>query len=173
MVSTVRAKVDPSFSSIDVIRNSFPMGSMTGAPKYRAMQVIDEVEMSRRGIFSGTIGYFSPDGDFDFNVVIRSVLYQEKERYLSFTSGGAITFDSDPEAEFEETLLKGARIGELLFSISLITESEPPFDGCLPTLFGFVGINRPCHPKTTCNQSIIGNTYRNKIVTHCVGSLLG
>ena len=88
---------------------------MTGAPKYRAMQVIDEVEMSRRGIFSGTIGYFSPDGDFDFNVVIRSVLYQEKERYLSFTSGGAITFDSDPEAEFEETLLKGARIGELLF----------------------------------------------------------
>ena len=115
MVSTVRAKVDPSYSSIDVIRNSFPMGSMTGAPKYRAMQVIDEVEMSRRGIFSGTIGYFSPDGDFDFNVVIRSVLYQEKERYLSFTSGGAITFDSDPEAEFEETLLKGARIGELLF----------------------------------------------------------
>ena len=115
MVSTVRAKVDPSFSSIDVIRNSFPMGSMTGAPKYRAMQVIDEVEMSRRGIFSGTIGYFSPDGDFDFNVVIRSVLYQEKERYLSFTSGGAITYDSDPEAEFEETLLKGARIGELLF----------------------------------------------------------
>ena len=96
MVSTVRAKVDPSFSSIDVIRNSFPMGSMTGAPKYRAMQVIDEVEMSRRGIFSGTIGYFSPDGDFDFNVVIRSVLYQEKERYLSFTSGGAITYDSDP-----------------------------------------------------------------------------
>ena len=115
MVSTVRAKVDSSYSSIDVIRNSFPMGSMTGAPKYRAMQVIDEVEMSRRGIFSGTIGYFSPDGDFDFNVVIRSVLYQEKERYLSFTSGGAITFDSDPEAEFEETLLKGARIGELLF----------------------------------------------------------
>ena len=115
MVSTVRAKVDPKYSSIDVIRNSFPMGSMTGAPKYRAMQIIDEVEMSRRGIFSGTIGYFSPDGDFDFNVVIRSVLYQEKERYLSFTSGGAITFDSDPETEFDETLLKGARIGELLF----------------------------------------------------------
>ena len=91
------------------------MGSMTGAPKFRAMQVIDEVEMSRRGVFSGTIGYFSPDGNFDFNVVIRSVLYQEKERYLSFTSGGAITYDSVPEDEFQETLLKGERICDLLY----------------------------------------------------------
>ena len=115
MVSTIRGKIDNNFSSIDVIRNSFPMGSMTGAPKFRAMQVIDEVEMSRRGVFSGTIGYFSPDGNFDFNVVIRSVLYQEKERYLSFTSGGAITYDSVPEDEFQETLLKGERICDLLY----------------------------------------------------------
>lgn len=110
MISTVTCKIRPAVSVIDPIKATFPMGSMTGAPKIRAMQLIEEFERSRRGLFSGTVGYFTPDGDFDFNVVIRSLLYNEKNSYLSFTVGGAITFNSEPEKEYDECLLKAEAI---------------------------------------------------------------
>jgi para-aminobenzoate synthetase component 1 len=82
------------------------MGSMTGAPKIRSMQLIEEYESTKRGIYSGAIGYFSPGNNFDFNVVIRSLVYNAAEKYLSLHVGSAITYDSDPEMEYEECLLK-------------------------------------------------------------------
>lgn len=91
------------------------MGSMTGAPKIKVMHLIEHYEDARRGLFSGTVGYISPDGDFDFNVVIRSLFYNEARQYLSFFAGGAITYDSDPNAEWDEMRLKG-RAMEKLFS---------------------------------------------------------
>ncbi len=90
------------------------MGSMTGAPKIKAMELIDEFERSKRGAFSGAVGYFSPEGDFDFNVVIRSVLYNKKEKYLSFQVGSAITSESNPELEYDECLLKAEAIRSVL-----------------------------------------------------------
>jgi para-aminobenzoate synthetase component 1 len=90
----------------DAIRYSFPMGSMTGAPKYKVMQLIDTYEQSRRELFSGTVGYITPAGDFDFNVIIRSLFYNATDRYLSYQAGGAITYDSIPEKEWEEMRLK-------------------------------------------------------------------
>ena len=92
------------------------MGSMTGAPKLRSMQLIEQLERSRRGLYSGAIGYFAPNGDFDFNVVIRSLLYQQESGYLSLQVGGAIVFDSDPEEEYAECLLKAERLREVLRS---------------------------------------------------------
>jgi para-aminobenzoate synthetase component 1 len=86
------------------------MGSMTGAPKIRAMQLIEKYEKTKRGLYSGTVGYIKPNGDFDFNVVIRSILYNREKKYLSFMVGGAITFLSDPEKEYNETLLKASAI---------------------------------------------------------------
>ncbi len=82
------------------------MGSMTGAPKIAAMKLIDELEENARGWYSGAFGYISPNGDFDFNVVIRSFVYNRKTDYLSVMAGGAITIDSDPLQEYEESLLK-------------------------------------------------------------------
>ena len=82
------------------------MGSMTGAPKVRAMQLIEELEDTKRGLYSGALGYISPEKDFDFNVVIRSILYNKDEKYVSLMAGSAITYDSDPESEYEECLLK-------------------------------------------------------------------
>lgn len=84
------------------------MGSMTGAPKIKAMEIIEEVESSRRGVYSGAVGYINPQGNFDFNVVIRTILYNADKQYLSFHTGGAITYNSDPEAEYEECLVKGS-----------------------------------------------------------------
>jgi para-aminobenzoate synthetase component 1 len=86
------------------------MGSMTGAPKHRVVELIDEYERSCRGIFSGAVGYVTPEGDFDFNVVIRSLLYNQTNRYLSYQVGSGITFYSDPQAEYEECLIKAAGI---------------------------------------------------------------
>ncbi len=106
MISTISAQMRPDIHVVDAIKNAFPMGSMTGAPKPMAMQLIEAYEATKRGLFSGAAGYFSPEGDFDFNVVIRSMLYNQTNGYLSFQTGGAITFDSDPEAEYEESLLK-------------------------------------------------------------------
>ena len=114
MISTVKSKVDENISPVDVIKNAFPMGSMTGAPKIRAMQLIDIYESTKRGLYSGSVGYFTPDGDFDFNVIIRSILYNEDMHYLSFTVGGAITSKSDPEKEFDETLLKADAMFKIL-----------------------------------------------------------
>lgn len=117
MVSTVEAQAKPELNSVDIIRNAFPMGSMTGAPKIMAMKLIDKYEEVKRGAFSGAIGYFSPDGDFDFNVVIRSMLYDSGKQYLSFPVGSAITYDSKAEDEYEECLLKAKAIRKLFNSV--------------------------------------------------------
>ena len=90
------------------------MGSMTGAPKVKAMELIEKYESTKRGLFSGAVGYIKPNGDFDFNVVIRSILYNESNRYLSFMVGGAITSGSKAEDEYKETLLKAKAIFDVL-----------------------------------------------------------
>ncbi|WP_108809358.1 aminodeoxychorismate synthase component I [Aquimarina spinulae] len=114
MISTVTSTIDDTISPVDVIKTTFPMGSMTGAPKISAMQIIENLEKSKRGLYSGAVGYFTPDGDFDFNVVIRSILYNEERQYISYTVGGAITAKSDPDKEYEECLLKAKAMREVL-----------------------------------------------------------
>nr|WP_236669042.1 aminodeoxychorismate synthase component I [Aquimarina mytili] len=114
MISTVVSKINKNTSPIDVLKSTFPMGSMTGAPKISAMQIIEELEVSKRGLYSGAMGYFTPNGDFDFNVVIRSILYNKEEEYISYTVGGAITAKSDPDKEYEECLLKAKAMREVL-----------------------------------------------------------
>lgn len=106
MMTTVSGQIRPDCHPVTAIRNAFPMGSMTGAPKIRAMELIEQYESSRRGLFSGSMGYLKPNGDFDFNVVIRSLQYNASTGYLSFMVGSAITYDSVPEKEYEECLLK-------------------------------------------------------------------
>lgn len=106
LISTVSSTVSPALDPVDLIRSAFPMGSMTGAPKVSAMQLIDQTEQWRRGWYSGAVGYCSPEGDFDFNVIIRSLLYRPSTGYLSAGVGGAITALSDPEAEYNECMLK-------------------------------------------------------------------
>lgn len=106
LVSTVTAQIRPEFSPIEAIRNAFPMGSMTGAPKIMSMELIEQYEKSKRGLYSGAIGYFTPTGDFDFNVVIRSLFYNIQTQMLSLKVGSAITYDSNPQREYEECLLK-------------------------------------------------------------------
>ncbi len=114
MISTVVSEVNEVISPVDIIKTTFPMGSMTGAPKISAMQIIEELEESKRGLYSGAVGYFTPEYDFDFNVVIRSILYNEYEKYISYTVGGAITAKSDPDKEYEECLLKAKAMREVL-----------------------------------------------------------
>lgn len=106
MTSTISGKLKNDTGFADAIKYSFPMGSMTGAPKVKVMQLIEQYEHSRRELFSGTVGYISPEGDFDFNVVIRSLFYNSRIQYLSYQTGGAITYDSDPLQEWEEMRLK-------------------------------------------------------------------
>lgn len=113
MISTIACEVEEQ-TSVDIIKDCFPMGSMTGAPKVRAMKLIEQYESTKRGLYSGAIGYFDPNGDFDFNVVIRSILYNKQNRYLSFMVGGAITTSSNPQKEYEESLLKAKAIFEIL-----------------------------------------------------------
>lgn len=119
MISTVVCTAAENLSSAGIIKNTFPMGSMTGAPKIKAMKLIEQYERTRRGVFSGAVGYFSPQGDFDFNVVIRTILYNAHNQYLSFQTGSAITFECDAEKEFEECLLKASAIQEVLNSAAL------------------------------------------------------
>ncbi len=114
MISTVSGQLRPDLHFVKAIQASFPMGSMTGAPKKRVMELIEQYEQTKRGIFSGAVGYITPDGDFDFNVVIRSIMYNAASRYLSFQAGSGITFYSDPEKEYEECLLKAAAIKKVL-----------------------------------------------------------
>jgi para-aminobenzoate synthetase component 1 len=114
MISTVVCEKDESLSDVQVIKNTFPMGSMTGAPKVSAMQLMEKYERTKRGMYSGAVGYFSPDGDFDFNVVIRTILYNAGNQYLSFEVGSAITHNADAEYEYEECLLKAKAILEVL-----------------------------------------------------------
>jgi para-aminobenzoate synthetase component 1 len=114
MISTITSKLDPKHSLVEVLRLAFPMGSMTGAPKISVMKIIEELEETKRGLYSGAIGYFSPNGDFDFNVVIRSILYNQDKKYVSFSVGSAITSFSNPEKEYEECLLKAKAMFEVL-----------------------------------------------------------
>ena len=106
MISTVQCEIPASCRPEAIIRATFPMGSMTGAPKVRAMEIIDDLEGSQRGVYSGSLGAFRPNGDFDLNVIIRSMVYNASIKHLSLHVGGAITALSDPEKEYEECLLK-------------------------------------------------------------------
>jgi para-aminobenzoate synthetase component 1 len=114
MISTISGKLNKNTSFSAIMKATFPMGSMTGAPKRRVMELIEKYEQTKRGIFSGAVGYIAPDGDFDFNVVIRSIMYNANTGYLSFETGSAITFYSDPEKEWEECLLKAEAIKKVL-----------------------------------------------------------
>lgn len=106
MVSTISCTPGTSIDLVDIIKNTFPMGSMTGAPKVKAMELIEKFESSRRGLYSGALGYISPEGEFDFNVVIRSLLYNKKTGYISAMAGSAITAGCDARKEYDECLLK-------------------------------------------------------------------
>ena len=114
MISTVTSKVDEKTHPVDIIKSTFPMGRMTGAPKISAMNIIEDLEETKRGVYSGGVGYFSPSGNFDFNVVIRSILYNASKRYVSYSVGGAITAKSDPLKEYEECLVKAKAMREVL-----------------------------------------------------------
>ncbi len=116
MISTIVCEPNEELSNSEIIKNTFPMGSMTGAPKIRAMELIEKYEESKRGLYSGAVGYFSEENNFDFNVVIRSILYNAANKFLSFQVGSAITIDSDPEKEYEECLLKAEAIFKVLQS---------------------------------------------------------
>ena len=113
MISTVVSTVD-DVHPVDILKTTFPMGSMTGAPKISAMQIIEDLEETKRGLYSGAVGYFEPNGNFDFNVVIRSILYNETKLYVSYSVGGAITAKSDPLKEYEECLIKAKAMREVL-----------------------------------------------------------
>lgn len=106
MISTVVCEIDEKIAPIQVLKDTFPMGSMTGAPKVSAMKIIEKYENTKRGLYSGAVGYFTPNGNFDFNVVIRSILYNQEKKYVSYSVGSAITAKSNPEKEYEECLLK-------------------------------------------------------------------
>ena len=106
MISTISCEVEKPTSFTDILKATFPMGSMTGAPKHNAMKLIEKHENFKRGIYSGAIGYIAPNGDFDFNVVIRTLIYNRETNYLSCPVGGAITIQSSPEAEYEECNIK-------------------------------------------------------------------
>jgi para-aminobenzoate synthetase component 1 len=110
MISTVSGTLRDSLSLFDALKYSFPMGSMTGAPKVMVMKIIEQYERAHRGLFSGSVGYISPEGNFDFNVVIRSLFYNSSAKYLSYQTGGAITYGSDAEQEWQEVLLKASAL---------------------------------------------------------------
>lgn len=116
MISTISGIKRPGTTFSEIIEATFPMGSMTGAPKHRVMELIEEYETTARGIFSGSVGYINSNGDFDFNVVIRSIMYNIKDQYLSYQVGSGITFYSDPEKEWDECLLKAKAIRQVLES---------------------------------------------------------
>ena len=114
LISTVSAEINKNQHPVDLIKALFPMGSMTGAPKISAMKIIESHEETKRGLYSGAVGYFAPNGDFDLNVVIRSILYNEKNSYVSFSVGSAITAGSKAENEYEECLLKARAMKQVL-----------------------------------------------------------
>ncbi len=111
MISTVSSELDTKkYHWLDAIRHSFPMGSMTGAPKYSAMKLIDQHEHFNRGLYSGSIGYIDPQGNFDFSVIIRTLLYHAQKECSRVAVGSAITIHCNPEAEYEECLLKAEKL---------------------------------------------------------------
>jgi len=116
LISTVVSEVKENTHPVDVIRDTFPMGSMTGAPKVAAMKIIEKFEKSKRGLYSGTVGYFTPENDFNFNVIIRSILYNASKKYVSYSVGGAITAKSIPDKEYEECLLKAKAMKYVLLN---------------------------------------------------------
>ncbi len=114
MISTISSEVTAETHPVAIIRSTFPMGSMTGAPKISAMKIIEQLEETKRGLYSGAVGYFTPEGDFDFNVVIRSILYNASEHYVSYSVGSAITAKSNPLKEYEECLIKAKAMRQVL-----------------------------------------------------------
>ena len=106
MVSTIEAQIENDMFFSTILKSTFPMGSMTGAPKIKTMKIIDELEETSRGIYSGAIGYIDPNKNFDFNVVIRTIIYDDKLSKISVNVGSGITFKSDPKDEYEECLTK-------------------------------------------------------------------
>ena len=114
MISTISCEVEELTTLKEIFESTFPMGSMTGAPKISAMKLIEKFEETKRGLYSGAVGYISPTGDFDFNVVIRSIQYNALNKYLSFMVGGAITIGSDAELEHQECLVKAKALFEVL-----------------------------------------------------------
>ena len=114
MISTITSKLNHQYTVADVIKTTFPMGSMTGTPKVSVLKIIEELEETKRGLYSGAVGYFTPNSDFDFNVVIRSILYNQEKKYASFSVGSAITSQSIPKMEYEECLLKAKAMREVL-----------------------------------------------------------
>ncbi|SNR79275.1 para-aminobenzoate synthetase component 1 [Lutibacter agarilyticus] len=116
LISTISCEVNPNIHPVDIIKDTFPMGSMTGAPKISAMKIMEELEETKRGLYSGAVGYITPNGDFDFNVIIRSILYNASKKYISYSVGGAITAQSIPEKEYEECLLKAKAMKQVLLN---------------------------------------------------------
>jgi para-aminobenzoate synthetase component 1 len=116
LISTISCKVKPTIHPVDIIKDTFPMGSMTGAPKISALKIMEELEETKRGLYSGAVGYITPSGDFDFNVIIRSILYNASKKYISYSVGGAITAQSIPEKEYEECLLKAKAMKQVLLN---------------------------------------------------------
>ncbi|MDP3312708.1 anthranilate synthase component I family protein [Lutibacter sp.] len=114
LISTISCKVKSNIHPVDIIKATFPMGSMTGAPKISAMKIIEDLEETKRSLYSGAVGYFTPDNNFDFNVIIRSILYNETKKYISYSVGSAITALSLPEKEYEECLLKAKAMRAVL-----------------------------------------------------------
>jgi para-aminobenzoate synthetase component 1 len=110
LVSTISCEVSDGIPFTEILRATFPMGSMTGAPKIRVMELIEKHESFKRGLYAGSIGLIYPSGDFDLNVVIRSLLYNHQKEVLSCSVGSAITMKSDPLKEYEECLVKVNRI---------------------------------------------------------------
>lgn len=114
LISTVVSELRENVSPVELIKSVYPMGSMTGAPKISTLKIIEELEETKRGLYSGSVGYFTPNGDFDFNVVIRSILYNAHNQYISYMVGGAITAKSVPEKEYQECLLKAEAMKKVL-----------------------------------------------------------
>ena len=114
MISTVKGTLRPSISFEEILKATFPMGSMTGTPKISAMKNIEHLEEFKRSWFSGSVGYIKPDGDFDLNVIIRSLFFNSRSMVASYCTGGAITIDSDPVSEWNECLVKGVAIDAVL-----------------------------------------------------------
>ncbi len=106
MISTIEGTLKPGLGFSAILKALFPMGSMTGAPKESVMQLVDAYEPTPRGLYSGTIGYIAPNGDFDFNVVIRSIVYNATLQHISYHAGSGITYYCDAETEYQECLLK-------------------------------------------------------------------
>jgi para-aminobenzoate synthetase component 1 len=119
MISTIVGRPLKKLYWTEMIAGTFPMGSMTGAPKRRVLELIGQFEKTKRGLFSGAVGYVKPNQDFDFNVVIRSLFYNRSDQYLAYFAGSGITANSDPDMEYEECLLKVAAVESILKNPSL------------------------------------------------------